>query len=439
MTQIFLKETTPCYRRLRINLLALLLALGSIVSSPLYAEYQVLDKIVAIADDDVVLASEIRDKMRIIKTNAARQGGQLPPDSVLYEKILEQLILEKLQLQRAFKVGLRISDQELNEAMQRIAAQNGLTLPEFLQVLEEQGDSYAELREQTRQNMLLQQIQQRSVMRNISISPSEVDNFLESEKGQQLLTPEYSIDHILVPVSADASTSVRDSGLQKAMQLKQLAQGHSQFVDITNEIEKSGAIHNPLGWRRAEDVPSIFADSVKKLRTGQVSEPIRSDSGYHLIRVNQQRGGVAEQSTETRVSHILLKEQAIRDEQQTVELMNDLVRQLEEGADFAALARRWSDDPGSALKGGDLGWTLPGVMVKEFERVMLATPVGEISKPFKSQYGWHVLTVVDRRSKDMTEDNARRMARLEIAKSKYDDELNNWLQEMRDNAFVEIK
>lgn len=424
-------------RQTKIVFLLCLLTTG--LSTPCWAEYQLLDKVVAIAEDEVVLASEVREKMNIVKSNAASRNTALPPDSTLYQQLLETLILDKLQLQRAHDIGLRVTDQELNEAMTSIAAQNGFTLANFRQVLEQQGQSYTALREQTRNSILLRQIQQRSVMRSISISPSEVDNFLESERGKSMLNPEYDVDHILIPVASGATPAATERAMQKALSLKSSASNIGGFSEIKTAINSAGGMHSPLGWRRNEDIPGIFSEQIKLLSVGQISDPIRSDSGFHLIRINQTRGGVAEQSTETLVKHILLTEKEIRNEQQSIELMDEIILQLEQGADFSDLARKHSDDPGSALKGGDLGWTLPGVMVPEFEAMMLETPIGQVSKKFRTEYGWHILYVADRRSKDLAEDNAKRLARIEIAKTKYDDELNNWLQELRDNSFVEIK
>jgi len=419
-----------------LHLLCLCVIIGPSIS---FAEYRLLDRIVAIAEDDVVLASEIREKLAVVKTNAARRNAPLPSDSVLYEQLMENLVIEKLQLQRAHDTGLRVSDQELNEAMRNIAAQNGLTLGNFREVLEQQGQSYQALREQTRNSILLTQVQQRSVMRNISISPSEVDNFLESESGKLLLEPEYSIDHILIPLGSNATDEAIQRAIQRSQRLKSMASRTGDFSDIADEITLAGGTHSPLGWRRGDDIPSIFSAQTDRLQVREISEPIRSDSGFHLIQIKQKRGGVAEHSTETLVRHILLAEKEIRSEQQSLELMDQIISQLNDGADFSELARKFSDDPGSALKGGDLGWTLPGVMVPEFDAVMRDTAIGEVSNKFKSQYGWHILYVVDRRSKDLAEENARRLARIEIAKTKYDDELNNWLQELRDNSYVEIK
>ena len=403
-----------------------------------YAEYQLLDQIVAIAEDDAVLASEVRSKMQQIKNTLAQRGATLPPDNILYEQVLERAIIDSLQLQRAYKSGMRISDQELNEAMERIAAQNRVSLQQFRLLLEQQGQSYVAAREQTRKEMLLRNIQQRSVMRKINITESEVENFLNSEQGRTLLEPEYNIDHILLPIAADASEVEKQRALQNITELQALA-ADGKFIDFTQQITAAGAQHAPLGWRTLETVPSLFETTISELTAGVVSDPISSDSGLHLIKIITQRGGVQQSNTETLVRHILIKPNEIRNEDEASDLILDIRRQLDEGKSFTALAKQYSDDPGSALAGGELGWNQPGKLVPAFEAIMDITPIGETSQPFESLFGWHIVEVIDRREKDFSTERAQQRARMAIAETKYDDELNNWLQQLRDDSFVEIK
>ena len=403
-----------------------------------YAEYQLLDQIVAIAEDDAVLASDVRSKMQQIKNTLAQRGATLPPDNILYEQVLERAIIDSLQLQRAYKSGMRISDQELNEAMERIAAQNRVSLQQFRLLLEQQGQSYVAAREQTRKEMLLRNIQQRSVMRKINITESEVENFLNSEQGRTLLEPEYNIDHILLPIAAGASAAEKQSALQNITELQALA-ADGKFIDIKQQITAAGAQHAPLGWRTLEAVPSLFETTVSELTAEVVSDPISSDSGLHLIKIIAQRGGVQKSNIETLVRHILIKPNEIRNEDEASDLILEIRRQLDEGKSFAALAKQYSDDPGSALAGGELGWNQPGKLVPAFEAMMDITPIGETSQPFESLFGWHIVEVVDRREKDFSTERAQQRARMAIAENKYDDELNNWLQQLRDDSFVEIK
>ena len=403
------------------------------------AEYQLLDRIIAIVEDDVVLASDVRNQIIEIKNRITSTGGQMPSDDVLFEQILERSILENLQLQRASQMGMRISDQQLNEAMSNIAARNNLSLADFKTSVEQQGESYLKIREKVRRDLLINEVQRRSVIRNISISESEVDNFLQSEQGQLLLSPEFNIDHILLPLPASPGEQTKTLAKEKASQIQQLALKNGGFAAIQDEIAAHNAERSPLGWRRAENMPSLFKGVVDTMGAGDVSAPILSDSGYHVIYISEKRGGVEGTTIETNVRHILIAPNEIRTIDEAKILASEVKARLNEGEDFVQLARKYSDDPGSALSGGDLGWTEPGVLVPIFEETMNNAEIGVSSPIFQSQFGWHILEVSERREKDLSQERAAQRARMAIAETKYDDELNNWLQELRDNAFVDIK
>lgn len=417
--------------------LALLSAL-LLIAQTSTAEYQLLDRVVAIAEDDVVLASQVRNDMRQLKRTLAARGTELPPDKIIYEQVLERAIIDSLQLQRAYRSGLRISDQDLNDAMQRVAEQNRLTLPQFREALEQSGQSYLEAREQMRKEMLIRRVQQRGVMRGMNIADSEVENFLQSSEGQALLEPEFQLDHILLPLPEGATKQQRQRAESTMQNLAKLA-ADKLFAELASELEAAGARHAPLGWRRKADIPSLFGETVSGLQKGEVSEVVRSDSGLHLVKLIDQRGGIEGTLRETKVRHILITPNEIRDEQQARELAEEVAAKLAAGEDFAALARQYSDDPGSALRGGDLGWNAPGKMVPAFESVMDIMALEEVSPPFESPFGWHILQVIDRRETDFTRERAKERARLIIAEGKFEDELNNWLQKLRDESFVEIK
>jgi len=403
------------------------------------AEYQLIDRVVAIVEDDIVLASDIRDQIAAIKQRITASGGQMPADDILFEQVLERSIIDNLQMQRAAQLGLRVSDQKLNDAMTNIASRNQLSLADFKVSVESQGESYLAIREKIRKDLLLNEVQRRSVIRNISISESEIENFLQSEQGQLLLSPEFNIDHILLPIPVDAGEQTKALAKEKAIQLQQLALNNNGFETLQNQIAVHNAERSPLGWRRAENMPSLFKGVIDNMATGDVSEPILSDSGYHVIHITDKRGGVEGKTTETNVRHILIAPNEIRTMEEAQTLANEVREQLEQGEDFTQLARKYSDDPGSALSGGDLGWTEPGVLVPIFEETMNNAEIGVSSQVFQSQFGWHILEVSERREKDLSEERAAQQARMAIAETKYDDELNNWLQELRDNAFVDIK
>ena len=408
-------------------------------SSTANAEYQLIDRVVAIVENDIVLASDIRDEIVAIKQRITATGGKMPTDDLLFEQVLERSILENLQLQRAAEIGMRVSDQQLNTAMANIAERNKLSLADFKTSVEAQGESYLTIREKVRKDLLLNEVQRRSVIRNISISESEVENFLKSEQGQLLLLPEFNIDHILLPIPVDAGEQTKALAKEKALQLQQLALNNSGFETLQNQIAVHNAERSPLGWRRAENMPSLFKGVIDNMNIGDVSEPILSDSGYHVIHITDKRGGVEGKTTETNVRHILIAPNEIRTMDEAQILANEVREKLAQGEDFIQLARKYSDDPGSALSGGDLGWTEPGVLVPIFEETMNNAEIGVSSQPFQSQFGWHILQVSERREKDLSQERAAQQARMAIAETKYNDELNNWLQELRDNAFVDIK
>ena len=405
----------------------------------LAAEYQLLDRVVAIVEDDIVLASEVRGMMTAAKTNMRQRGNRIPNDDELYEQVLERQIMESLQLQRAKRVGMRVSDQRLNDAMSRIAASNRMDLLTFQQSIESRGESYAGLREQVRKEILIQEIQRRSVIRNISVSDAEVDIFLASEEGQLLLEGEIRIDHLLLTLDSKADNATVEAAATEIASLRKLANDNGALIAIRGKLSNQNISVNSLGWRKQNEIPELFVEVIAGLEGEQISSAIRSDSGYHLVQVSGRRGGVAGKVAETDVRHILISINEIRDEMQAKDLAREIADKLNNGEDFGELARAHSDDPGSALSGGALGWTEPGKLVEEFQTVMDNTDINVISAPFRSEFGWHILQVLDRRDRDVSEDRAIIVAKNAIAEKKYDDELNNWLQDLRSNAYIEIK
>lgn len=403
-----------------------------------HAEYQLIDRVVAIVEDDVVLASEVRQDMFQITQVFKSRGQRLPPADELYEQMLERNILEKLQLQRAARIGMRIPDQELNRQMQDIARGNGVaSIAQFSELLAREGRSYREVREEIRRDMLIQQVQRGSVIRNIVITPAEIESFLSSEEGKQAVTPEFDIDHVMLSLSSDASDNAKARAQTQMHELKQQAKEEGGFTQQI--IDKFGVEHSPLGWRKAEDVPSLFDPAYKALSTNDISHVIDNGDSLHLIQLKQKRGDLAKFITETKVKHILISPSEIRDQETSSELADDIHQRLLDGGNFLVLARQYSDDPGSALSGGDLGWAQPGQMVPEFEVMMDRMEIDEISPVFESQFGYHILVVEERREKDLTRERQERIARNTIGESKYQDALSAWLQELRDEAYVEIK
>lgn len=415
------------------------LAASLLVTPLLQAATEMLDQVVAIVDDDVVMASELRERLAAVTENLTARGVEMPPEDVLIRETLDRLILESIQLQKGMRVGVRISEDQLNSAMQRIAAQNRMTLAQFQAALEQQGKSYADMREQVRREMIIQRVQAGNVNQRIQISEQEVKNFLATEEGQKLTQPEYHILHALLPVSPSASDSeVAEKEAQVNKLLRRIRAG-APFEEV---IGSSGGrftfTGGDLGWRKADDLPSLFADVAPRLQQGETSDPIRSDSGFHLINMKERRG-LDQIVSQTKVRHILVKPSEIMTDDQARQLVAELKARAEAGEDFADLARQYSEDIGSAQEGGDLGWTNPGQMVPEFEKAMAATRIGQISDPVRSQFGWHILEVMDRREQDMTQEAMRARAMDYLHNRKYQEELDAWLRQIRDEAFVDIK
>jgi peptidyl-prolyl cis-trans isomerase SurA len=420
-------------------LLAAAAATALLLTGQASAQTQIIDQVVAIVDDDVIMASELRERIAAITQNLEARGVELPPEDVLIRETLDRLVLESIQLQLGDRVGARISDAQLNQAMERVAAQNRMNLADFSAALEQQGQSYAAMREQVRREMVIQRVQSGNVNQRIQISEQEVRNFLSSPEGQKLTQPEYRILHALLPLAEDAPNSEVDTASSYLNGLLKRIRAGEAFDEVISSNDGRYAFSGgDLGWRKLEDLPSLFSDVAPNLEVGATSDPIRSPSGLHLINLADMQGG-EQMVNQTRVRHILVQPSEIMTDEQAEEQVEALKARIEQGEDFADLAREYSKDIGSATEGGDLGWTTPGQMVPEFEAAMADTAVGDVSEPVKSQFGWHILEVMERREQDMTAQATRNRATEALHQRKYDEELEAWLRKIRDEAFVDIK
>lgn len=402
------------------------------------AETQMLDQVVAVVEDDIIMASELRERIASITENITARGVEMPPEDVLIRETLDRLILESIQLQKGARVGVRISDAQLNASMQRVASQNGLTLDQFRMALEQQGESYQSMREKIRRELIIQRVQQGNVNQRIEITEQEVDNFLDTEEGQKLTQPEYQIMHALLAVSPGAPAAEVERAESYVNRMLGEIQAGAPFDKVVSAPGPYTFSGGNLGWRKLDDLPSLFSDVAPGLGKGE-TQLVQSDSGFHLVYMADRRGGEDMMVSQTKVRHILVKPSEIMSDSQAKELVASLKARAEAGEDFADLAREYSEDIGSAQEGGDLGWTTPGQMVPEFEQTMQITAVGEISDPVKSQFGWHVLEVLDRRDEDMTDTATKNMAMNYLHNRKYQEELDAWLRQIRDEAFVDIK
>jgi len=403
-----------------------------------WAETIIVEQVTAVVEDDIILASELIERMEQLTNAMKAQNIPVPGRDQLAKDALDRLIEESIQLRMGQRYGVRVADAQLNTALNRIAAQNQLSLEQFRNALEQEGKSYEDMRDKIRRDMIIQRVQQGNVSQLVQITDQEIDNFLASEEGRELAEEEYHIVHALLPLPEGSSPGQTASVEQYIDSIyKKISNGASfeKLVSATGEYTFNGG---DLGWRKRGSLPSLFSGIAPQLEIGQTAEPIQSPSGFHLIKLVEKRGGQTI-IPQVHTRHILIKSSAIRSSEETKALAQQLRERALSGEDFSELAKEYSEDIGSAQEGGDLDWVSPGQMVPEFEKMMNATATGDISIPFTSQFGWHILKVEDRRQEDVTKTVLRNMAANQLHQRKYQDELQLWLQKIRDEAFVDIK
>ena len=406
------------------------------------AQAQELDRIVAIVDDSVVTLTQLEQRVGQIRQRFADDPSQLPPEDVLRQQVLDRLIVEEIQLQMARRSGVQVPDEQIDQAFAELATANGMNPREFLDELSAMGEtSVTQVVTNLRDELVLQQLQQSMVSGRIQVTQAEVDNFLDSAEGQMWTAPELNLQHIFLPLPGNASPDQAAQAEQILLDIySQLDQG-TEFESLAVQYSASPTAleGGSLGWRRSIEFAPELGNAIEATEVGSVSAPVRAASGIHIFKVNGQRDSSASgivQQTQTR--HILIRPNEIRTEQEARELIDVIHQRLLEGESFEELARTFSDDVSNALQGGDLGWVLPGVMVPEFEAAMNNTPTGDISQPVQTQFGWHVLEVLDRRDVDMSNEILRNQARNMIANQRFEEELDLWLREIRSEAFVQI-
>ena len=426
-------------RRILFVIGALLLLL---IAAPFASAQRVLlDKIIAIVDDDVVLKSELDERIIEITAAAQRSGQQLPEDREQFESdILEALIVENIQMQLANRVSIRYDDDTINRVLGNMASNNNLTFDQYVNALEENG-VYLQTREQVRKQMTMQELQRGMVNRRIKITEQEIDNFLNSEMGRELMAADYFVDDLLIPFSAADTPETKAEKQRLAADLISridddfpLAAARAAARQNTT-IEIGGA---ELGWRKAKQLPSLFSDIVVEMEIGEVEGPIEAGNGLHIIQLVDKQGGTEQFVNQTRVRHIMLSPNEIRDEAQTEAEIRSIHQRILGGEDFAAIARQNSDDASSVVGGGDLDWVNEGGMPPEMEQVVDALEIDGVSEPFRSQVGWHVARVEGRRLQDLSREFTRNQAANALRNRKFELELENWLIEIREDAFVEL-
>jgi len=402
---------------------------------------ELLDSIVALVNDGIVLRSELQAETDSIVARLQKQGTQLPPAPVLQRQVLDRLIIEQLQLQRAEKVGIKVSDETLNQALANIAQRNNVPLAELPALLAREGVDYATYRRELRQQITIDQLRQRDVLQRINVSPKEVDAYLARQEGKASLREEFLISHILIAAPSSATPEQILAAEKLVDDLYKRLQAGEDFAKLAVAYSsgQQALEGGSLGWRKGSELPSLFADVAPGLSKGQVAEPVRNASGFHLIKLDDRRGGDAVMEKQTRARHILLTTNEVLDDGSARDKLKEIRERILGGEDFAAVAKAVSEDPQSALEGGDLGWTGPGNFVPAFEEQLNELEIDEISAPIKTQFGWHIIQVRERRVYDATGDKQRQEAILAIRNSKLGDEVDIWTRRLRDEAFVEYR
>ena len=399
------------------------------LSSGLFAAIEILDRVAVIVDDGVIMESQINSSLENMIMRYDEQNIPKPPIDDLKEQVIESLIVDELQLQLADRAGVRISDTELNDSIIRIAANNQMELQQFIDFVEQGGESYESLRENVKKQMIIQRIQRGRVGSEISITEKEFEAFLATDESLATLEPELLVQQILV------------KGLNQANSAIERINNGEDFSDLAKEvsISSNATTGGLMPWRRAMEMPELFSNAVNKKEIGFISEPLESGAGYHILMLIDKKGPFVQYEDQWSSRHILLIPSTLRDEEATKLEINEIRTRIVNGENFSDLAKEYSEDPGSASLGGELGWLGKDVLAPEFEQVMIEIEVGKISPIFETQFGFHFLEVLDTRSYDMTRDLIEDRAYQILYGRKYDEELENTLRSMRAEAFVEIK
>lgn len=433
---------------LRFTLIFLAVA-GVLPGAPAVAQAQqadgsgvLLDRIVALVNEGVVLQSELDQQVDIISRQLRAQGTRMPAPEVLREQVLENLVIQQVQLQRAERLGIQVVDEQLNVALQRFAERNNVSLLQLPAALASEGISYSMFREQMRREMTIEAVRQRDVVARIAVSEREIERWIEQQEAAAGGQIDYDISQILVAMPEDPTPEQRDAAQARAADLHARLLAGEDFAELA-VAESSGQqalTGGRLGWRRSSQLPEQFASAIRALSPGEISEPIRSSSGFHIFKVNDTRGGNEKiVQLQTKVRHILMLPNEVRDDATVRGQLASIRERVIDGESFADIAMLESEDPSSAPRGGDLGWNPPGSFVPEFDAQLDKLEPGELSEPFVSPYGWHLVLVEDRLERDTTDEVRRMEAMRAIRTSKQEQETELWLRKLRDEAWVEMR
>jgi peptidyl-prolyl cis-trans isomerase SurA len=408
-------------------------------AEPLTGSGVLLDRIVAVVNDGVVLQSEVVQQATTIVQRLRAEGQQLPPPEILQKQIVERLIVQQIQLQRAERLGVDVTDDQLNAALGTVAQRNGMTLSQLPDALAQQGIDYASYRSDIRREMIIEQLRSRDLVPRIAITREEVEAYMARKDGES--DTDYDISHILISVPPGASPDERAEAEKLAQSLYERANNGEDFAQlaIAHSNGQQALEGGKIGWRKAEQLPSLFADQVIEMESGQVSEPISSGSGFHLVRLDQTRGREPVMVTQRKARHILISPNELKTDADARAQLVELAQKIKDGADFAELAKENSDDKGTSNAGGDLGWANPGSYVPQFEAALNQMQPGDMSEPVRSSFGWHLIELLEVREIDNSEEASINEAYNEVRMRKLQQETERWLLQLRDEAFVDYR
>ena len=415
--------------------LALTIGAGSVS-----AQRVLLDRIVALVDEGVVLQSELNRRIVEIRENAARANSALPEPEQLSNEVLDSLILENIQMQLAERVSIRFNDDEINRILGTMAENNNMSFDEYLDALNEAG-VYLLTREQVRKQMTMQELQRGMVNRRIQITEQEIDNFLNSEMGREIMAPDYLVEHMLIPVGGEETVAAKQEKLRYTADLLARINEGENFAAVRAAASQARLFEvnaTEFGWLKAEALPNLFREIVEGMEIGDAEGPIEAGNGFHLIQLTNKAGGAEQMVKQTNFRHIMLTPNEIRDEQQTEDAIREFRQQIVDGEEFATLARQNSDDDTSVVAGGDMDWINEGQLPLDMEAVIDSLEIENLSEPFRTANGWHIAEVIERRVADLSTIYSRNQAERSLRNRKFDLELQNWLIEIREEAFVEF-
>ena len=433
--------TKKLFIKISIKKRIVFILLGFLISTNTYTKIELIDRVVAVVDSGVIMESQLNSRVEEILIRLKNDKAELPPLNLLEEQVLDRLIIEEIQLQLADRAGIKISDSELNQTLSRVSSQNNLSLEEFRLKLEAEGTSYKSFRDTIKKELIIQRVQRGKVGAKIDISEQELENFINSEEGRTQLAEQYNVQHILLSVKSGLSEIEIEAIEDEAVSLLERLENGESFEKLAASYSagQKALEGGFLGWRTSAELPSLFAEVVSGLTVGEVAQPVRSGAGFHILKLTDKRGNTVKFLDQTLARHILVQPSEIRTENQAEILINDIFKRLKEGEDFKQLARQFSEDPGSKMDGGELGWSNPGDYDPAFEMTLNATEIGQLSEPVKSSFGWHIIEVMDRRNEDVSQEEQKNRAYQIIFKRKFDQELQSTLIELRAEAYVDIK